>query len=143
MKVARPYLNDPRSHRRRPPRRRRRRNGQHPRCRQEELDATVDQLAAEVAEVPTQAQRLNKELLNKSLEIRASAPGSGTRAAINATAAGGLVPRPRVLAICCTRVPASSGAWPRPPPVRRDVTDRPRPVIDTKTPRVDRRGTAP
>jgi enoyl-CoA hydratase len=35
----------------------------------EELDATVDEIAAEVAAVPTQPQQLNKEVLNTSLEI--------------------------------------------------------------------------
>ncbi len=35
----------------------------------EELAATVDQLAAEVAAVPPQAQQLNKETLNTALDI--------------------------------------------------------------------------
>jgi enoyl-CoA hydratase len=34
-----------------------------------ELDATVDEIAAEVAAVPTQPQQLNKEALNTALEI--------------------------------------------------------------------------
>jgi len=35
----------------------------------EDLDATVDEIAAEVAAVPTLPQQLNKEVLNTSLEI--------------------------------------------------------------------------